>query len=252
MRKVYFFFFFLFLWAPAFALLASPAGAAEIEAAVAYWGQAPAGSLSYQGDNLDLKRNLNYGEQGKVQVRLKVHMPAFLPNAYFMATFSKFTAQSTLSHPFTFGQVAFNGGQTFSSILKLNHYDLAAYYSLLPRPVRGLVNVEAGVNARVVDFVAQIDQGATEVLQTSTIVVPLLYIGAQFKPVRSVSLEAETRGMVFAREHYLDIIGRVKFFPMRPFFVAAGYRYDEMRLKRHDINASVKLAGPFVEAGAAF
>ncbi len=181
-------------------------------------------------------------------------MPSFLPNVYFMATFSKFTAGNTLPHPFTFGGVVFNGGEPFFSITKLNHYDIAVYYSLLPKPVRekNRINVEAGVNARVVDYVAQIEQGGTEVQQTATLVSPLLYAGAQFKPVNTVSLEAEIRGMAFPREHFLDVIGRVKFFPVRPFFIAAGYRYDEMRLKRQDINASVRLAGPFVETGAEF
>ncbi|MDA8086991.1 MAG: TIGR04219 family outer membrane beta-barrel protein [Nitrospiraceae bacterium] len=253
MGRYLFRFFFVVLCAFASALLcAPPSYAARIEAALGYWGQSPAGSLSYLGDTLDLRRDLDYGEQGKVQARLKVRMPAFLPNAYFMATFAKFSSRNTLSHPFTFGGVAFNGGVPFSSVLKLNQYDIAAYYSLLPGPIRDLANVEAGVNARVVDYDAQVDQGAAEVRQTATIVVPLLYTGAQFKLLRQLSVEAEARGMVFSREHYLDIIGRVKFFPVRPFFIAAGYRYDQMRLKRQDVNASLTLEGPFMEAGAEF
>ncbi len=251
-----FLFFLLILLAPFLAVLfftAQPSYcASELEAAVAYWGQSPSGYVANPDDALDLRRDLDYHTEGKIQARLKVHMPLFLPNGYFMATFSKFTGQNTLSYPFRFDGAVFMNGIPFTSVTKLNHYDLAAYYSLIPFPLRDRFNVEAGVNARVLDLVVQIDQGALQAMKTSTVVEPLLYIGAQFKPVGPVSLEAEFRGMVFPKEHYLDVIGRAKFFPVRPFFVSAGYRYDEMRVNRNDINAYFKLSGPFIETGAEF
>ncbi len=229
-------------------LMPATSHASDIEAAAGLWRQEPSGDLSCSGDTLDLRRDLNYTKRDRFTARLKVHLPALLPNMYFMATFVKFKAENTLPHPFVFG-IPFAAGAPFTADTQLNHYDIAPYYSLVPRPARGIFNVDAGVNARVIDLKTSITQNGTFFIKSSTIVVPLIYIGARLRASSLVGIEGEARGMAFGSEHYLDLIGRIKILPVKPFFIAAGYRYDWMKIDRHDINVDARLAGPFVEAG---
>ncbi|MDA8085220.1 MAG: TIGR04219 family outer membrane beta-barrel protein [Nitrospiraceae bacterium] len=223
--------------------------AADIEAAAGIWPQEPAGNLSYLGDTLDMRRDLNYTHEDRFTARLKVHLPAMLPNMYFMATFVKFQGENALPHPFAFGGAAFAAGTPFSSETQLNHYDITPYYSLIPWPARRIFNVDAGVNARVIEYRTSVTQNNASVTESSTIVVPLLYVGARFRASSRLSIEGEARGLVFGSEHYLDLLGRVKLVPVRPVFIAVGYRYDSMRIDRHESNLDTEFTGPFVEAG---
>ncbi|MDA8388935.1 MAG: hypothetical protein M0Z58_09795 [Nitrospiraceae bacterium] len=175
-------------------------------------------------------------------------MPASLPDVYLMATFLRFQGENSMSHPFVFG-FPFQAGKPFTAETRLDHYDIAAIYSLVRPPERGLFNVEAGINARVIHFQTSITQGGTTFAFTDTFVVPLLYIGARFRASSLIGLEAEARGMAFGTEHYLDLTGRVKFLVLKPLFVAAGYRYERMKISRRDLSMNGGFGGPFVEAG---
>ena len=221
---------------------------AEIEAAAGGWLHEPSGSLSYLGEALDLRSNLNFTNETDIDARLKVHLPALLPDMYLMATFLKFQGENTLSQPFVFG-APFQAGKPFSAETRLNHFDIAAIYSLIPAHERGLFNAHAGINLRVIHLQASITQGGQADSFTDTFAVPLIYLGARLRASSLVRLEAEARGMALASEHYLDLIGRVKFFVLKPLFVAAGYRYEQMKIARHGFNMNAGFGGPFVEAG---
>ncbi len=231
-----------------------------LEVGVGYWRQTPSGTLEYKPvsttDNLDLKNDLNYDSKNKPFARVKVELPLFLPNLYFMATPMEFKGTGSKNASFTYGGQTFTGNVPFDSKLKLDHYDLAFYYPLpfLNTATLGVLNVELGLNARIIDFEGTIDQQstATTASKKMTIPVPMVYAGIQVKPIKTFSVEAEGRGVSYGANHYYDIIGRLKIKPVGPLFISGGYRYESIKIDQSDVKADIKFAGPFVEAGVQF
>jgi hypothetical protein len=80
----------------------------------------------------------------------------------------------------------------------------------------------------------------------------MFYLGAQLKPVKYLSLEAEARGIAYSSNHYYDLIGRLKVQPFGPLFIAGGYRYEEVKVDQSDVKANITLKGPFLELGLVF
>jgi outer membrane protein len=115
-------------------------------------------------------------------------------------------------------------------------------------------NLELGLNVRVVDFEAEVRQPSTGLSDSESITLPLpmLYVGAQLDPVEWLALEAEFRGITFDNDHMYDLIGRVKFRPKGPLFIAAGWRLQDVDIEEDDVRADVSFSGPFVEVGAEF
>ena len=80
----------------------------------------------------------------------------------------------------------------------------------------------------------------------------MVYLGAQLKPLKYLSFEAEARGIAYSSNHYYDLIGRLKVSPFGPLFVAAGYRYEKVKVDQSDVKVNIALQGPFLELGLVF
>lgn len=227
-----------------------------VEGAVGVWGQDPSGDLGYKGDSLSIENDLKYDTESKVFGRLKIDMPLWIPNVYLMATPVKFDGEGSKNISFSFGDKTFAANVPFSSSLKMDHYDVALYYGIpfLKTATLGIFNIEAGLNARIFDLKAEINQPSTGISDSKslTLVVPMVYLGAQLKPIKYLSLEAEARGSAYNSNHYYDLIGRLKVQPFWPFFIAGGYRYEESKIDQSDVKANITLKGPFLEAGFIF
>lgn len=114
--------------------------------------------------------------------------------------------------------------------------------------------MEVGLNVRIMDWQAEINQPSTGISESKslTLPVPMIYLGAQLKPVKYLSLEAEARGIAYSSNHYYDLIGRIKVQPIGPVFIAGGYRYEDVKIDQSDIKANITFKGPFLELGIAF
>ncbi len=251
--------FRVFAWILSLALIfvvPQIASAVGLEAAIGVWGQDPKGDLGYKGESLSIENELKYDSKTKVFGRVKVDMPLVLPNIYFMATPMKFEADGSKDINFTFGDKTFVANVPFSSSARLDHYDIGLYYGLpfIKTATLGKFNAELGLNARIIDFHAEIRQPQTGISESKslTIAVPMLYAAAQLKPVKLIGIEAELRGIAYSSNHYYDLIGRVKVRPIGLAFIAAGYRYEDVKIDESDVKASMRFGGPFVEAGFEF
>ncbi len=250
MKKIFIYVLYLF----SLFLVAVPCKsfALGLEVGVGGWMQMQSGEIGYKPvsptDSVDLGTNTKYQPYG----RIKIDMPLFFPNIYVMATPMNFDGSGNKT--FKFGDYAFTGA--YESKLKLDHYDLALYYSIpfLKTATLDVLNIEVGINARVIDFKAQVKElsTGTSVSESLTIPLPMAYLGAQVKPIKALSLEAEGRGIAYSSNHYFDVIGRAKVTVYGPLFVAAGYRYEKIKIDQNDVKADAQCNGPFMELGLSF
>lgn len=227
-----------------------------LEVAVGGWRQDPSGDISYKGEKLSLENELKYNSENKIFGRAKIDLPLWLPNIYLMATPIEFEDEGSKSINFTFGDKTFTANIPFTSSIQADHYDICLYYGLpfLKKATLGKLNAELGLNGRIIDFNAKIDQAATGIKESKnlTFLVPMVYAGIQIKPVKFIGAEVEARGIAFSSNHYYDFIGRLKIKPFRPVFISGGYRYEDIKIDEKDVKATLKFKGPFVEVGIEF
>jgi outer membrane protein len=221
--------------------------ATGIELAIGGWYQSPQGELSVDeissDDLLDLENDLNYDHEFGFLGRLKIDMPLFLPNIYVMATQMKWDETGQKSIDVKFGDFIVVGNQEFDSELKLSHLDVALFYGISPlkKATSGVLNIDLGVNIKIVDFKAEIDQGATGIKESESFILPIptVYVGVQIKPWDKIAFEFEGRGITFSGDTYIGLIGRLKVNPIGPVFIAGGYRYEAVDFDEHGVKVDV-------------
>lgn len=220
-------------------------GIVDIEAAVGGWYAAPSGDMQYKGTKSDLEDAFGFEEEFPISGRVKLDLPV-IPVIYVMATPLEFTGEVN-------GTITFNGEDFTTgadSKLRFDQYDLALYYGVpfLGLATLGSVHVNAGINIRVIDVEGEVD---TESM-SMTIPLPMLYVSADVSPIDAFAIEAEVRALSVGYGSVLSAIARLRLNALGPFFVTAGYRYEDMSVDKDDFEADIKISGPFAEVGLAF
>lgn len=242
--------------------MVSWAHAAGLEMAVGGWQQNPSGTLSYQASSIDdvlnIEDDLNFDTENRVLGRLKIDMPAFLPNIYLMAAPMEFEGTGRKSVNFTFGDQTFGANTDLYSKVKLNQYDISLYYGIpaLHTATAGVLNIDLGLNARIVDLSAEVS-GQTSGVDVSekeslTVVLPMAYLAVQIMPTDNFAIEAEVRGISISDNSLWSFIGRLRLNIAGPAFVAGGYRLDTLDIDTEDVVVDADFGGPFVEVGLKF
>ena len=241
-------------------LCTSTAHAFGLEVALGGWQQNPSGSLAYEAtginDYLDVEDDLRYDDEIRIHGRAKIDMPLFFPNIYLMASPTEFDGTGEKDVNFSFGGTTFSGSVPFYSKLTFDQYDVALYYGLpfLRTATLDMLNVDIGINVRIVDLEATIRQDGTSLSDeySATLAVPQVYVGVQLEPLDWLAIEAEGRGISISGNSMYSIIGRLRVKIFGPAFVAAGYRYDDIDVDEDDIKADFTIQGPFAEVGIRF
>ena len=231
-----------------------------VEIAGGAWYQSPSGNMSFDkttnADDLDLEDDLNYDDKWQPSGRLKIDMPLFFPNIYIMATPLKWDERGSKDVDFSFGGENFHGDIDFDSKLKMNHLDVALFYGLpfIKTATLDALNIDLGLNFRLMDVKAEIEQKDFGLKESESYFLPLpmVYAAMQIVPFEWLGLEFEGRGVAYSSNHYVSLIGRLKVKPFGPFFVAGGYRYDNVKIDYQDIDIDTEFEGPFAEAGFDF
>jgi outer membrane protein len=224
------------------------------------WQQNPSGEISYEAlninDQLDVEDDLDYDDEIRIHGRAKIDMPLFFPNIYLMGSPTEFEGTGEKNVTFNFGGTTFDANVPFYSKLKFDQYDVALYYGLpfLKTATLDMLNVDIGINVRIVDLDAEVRQDATGLYEQydATIPLPQVYLGVQLEPCDWFAAEVEGRGITISDNAVYSLIGRLRFKIFGPAFVAAGYRYDKIDVDEDDVVADFTMAGPFAEVGLRF
>lgn len=234
---------------------ATSAWGVGIEAAVGVWNHDPHGDFSFEGDNLSFEDDLKYSDKTRFTGRLNIDMPLMIPNIYLMATQMEFEGDGSKSGGFTFADATFSGA-SFHSKFSLSHYDVALYYGipLLKTVTWDVLNIDLGINGRVIDFDGEFNQSSTGINEnvSKTYMIPMGFAAIQVRPLDWLSLEGEARGITYDGNQYYDLIGRGKILFLDHLFVAGGYRYEKIFFDRSEVKADLEFSGPFAEAGIQF
>jgi len=238
--------------------MAVPAVDGEISAG--YIKQDISGWIQYKGDSADIDSDLNIGDESSYFIRAKLEHPVpVLPNIKLQYLRMKFTGDGTVNRTYTFGDVSVNVNDRVRTKLDLDHYDFVMFYNLPFIEALQVVDVEFGLNIRVIDFYAWLrDDTINEEDSISlTLPIPMLHGSVELKPVSFVSFLVEANGVAYQGNHYYDVTGEVRLKPVRTLavdlFIGLGYRYEKLKIDDvDDTSADVKVKQPYIQAGILF
>lgn len=212
-------------------------------------------TLTTRTDKLDFEDDCSFDPAVRPSGRIRVLISPYL-NFSFMATPLNFKGTGTLETPFYFLDALFEPYTEFTSHLKLTHYD-AAWFADLPEVPLGSdwsLHTETGLNMRMVYFHASISQEATGIAESfsSTVPLPMLYLGAQATHRNGFIMETEARGTRYSDDYAYDIIARLRYPIAGPLHLAAGFRHLYVDLDIDDIDSQGTFSGPFMETVLSF
>lgn len=228
------------------------AGLVGVEAAVGAWGVEPSGDFDFDGieSATDMEDVYGFDRETTPSARVRVELPLLIPNVYLMAT--PLTFEGTAEADFELADKQFAAGA--DTELRLDQYDVALFYGVpfIGAATMGMVNVDLGLNVRILDMEAEAKGGGIVEKGDLTVPVPLLFAAARFNLIGPFSADVELRGASFAFSQIISAIGRVKYHAAGPFFVAAGYRTERVEVDKDGFDVDVDFSGPFAEAGFSF
>ncbi len=219
--------------------------------------QFPSGYLSYKGVGLDIRNDLKYDRATMPIARVKLDMPLVLPNIYLTAAPLRFSGQGSKDIQFQFGNVAaFSANVPYDTDFQLDSYDATLFYGvpMLETATMDKVKVEFGINVRILDFKASISQTQTGLSQSKslTAAVPMGFFYFQLNPIEKIGIEGEVKGIAYGGSRYYNLTGRVKYRIVKLLFVAAGYKFDNLRIDQSDVRTDLMFGGPQLEFGLDF
>jgi outer membrane protein len=239
------------------ALAPSAAEAYWLDISAGYWNPEPTGGVAYslgviEEAKADLADDLGMEKEGIAQIRAKLDLP--LINFALMSTPLKYEGTGTMTQTVNFGGETFTATTPVTSKLDVNHTDIALFWGIpfLETATLNTLNVEFGLNARLVDVDASISGGGVSEQKSVSATIPMLYLGAQVTPTDSLSIEAEYRGISMDDNKYTDIMAMVKYKPVPLLYISAGYRTEKLELDEEGVTSDMEFKGPFAEVGLKF
>jgi outer membrane protein len=231
----------------------------EGEISAGYIQQKPSGWVQYKGDQVDVKDDLKIGDEDSYFFRAKLEHPVpVLPNVAFQYVKTDFSGSGRVTKVFRYGNrlVANN---VYSNI-KMDHYDVTLFYNLpfVGLATAGVLDVEFGLNVRVLDFKAHVKSSDVDETASVTAPIPMIYGAIEISPISLLSIKAEGKGVAYNGNSYYDLSGELRIKPITiplavDFFIGLGYRYERFKIDDiDDVSADIKIKQPYVTAGLLF
>lgn len=229
----------------------------EVETGVGISQITPSGNFSYKGIALDLKNDLKYDKVSNFTGRVRLDLPLFLPNLYISATPLKFDATGSKTVPFQFGNIpSFSANVPFTSTLKLDHYDFTLFYGIpfIETVTDEKLRIDVGLNLRIIDFKAEINQTQTGLNESKKLAVPVPmgFLALQLKPIEKLSVNSEVKAIAYGKSRYYDVNALVKYRILKFLFIGVGYKIQNITIDQSDVHTELEFSGPAAEVGFIF
>jgi len=241
--------------------LAPSAFALEAGVRGIYWGSAISGNVQtitngVSETDLDVKSDLGMNDENifNGEVFLKAG------NFTFRVAYTplKFTGSSVLSQPIDFDGNTFPAGTPVSSKLETKMVDGDVQWDLL-NPDLGVASMNLGVFLRLkyVDGSVELSSNnpVLPISATQDFRLPIPEVGAAagFGILKNiVRADARVCGMAYSGNHLYEGDAFLSVIPFPFLRLQGGYRYIDLKADESDINATLKIKGPYAGIQVAF
>jgi outer membrane protein len=225
----------------AFITIISTVGMADViggELNVGFYNHAPSGTVQYQGDVIDIEKDLKWENEGDVFIKAYLEHPLpIIPNIKVGYSTFGHTGSGSVNNSFQFGRKTFNLNTDINTRFDLKMYDLTLYYELLDN----WINVDAGINVKYID--GEIGVNGTDLITnlfinestTFQVPIPMLYGKVRLDvPSTDLSFQVEGNYISYDGNTFYDAEIGARYTLALGLGFEAGYK--TMKLKLDDID----------------
>ena len=206
---------------------------------IGYYQHTPNGTLQYQGDNIDLKDDFKWKDEGDVFAKLYIEHPIpLLPNIKLGYSSFGHSGSGTLNKSITFSNKNYAVNSKVDSTFDLDMYDLTFYYEIVDIGF----DLDLGLNIKYLDGSVSA-KGVTvgtppTVIDESTtfnVPVPMLYAKARVPlPGTDIAFQAEGNYISYSGNQFYDLEAGVRYTLALGLGLEGGYK--AMKIKLDDVN----------------
>ena len=212
---------------------------------IGYYGHAPSGTLSYKGDTVDLKEDLNLDTQSNLFLKAYLEHPLpFLPNIKVGYSNLTHSGDGQVSKRFTFGNLTFQPSTDLKTELNLKMYDIALYYEILDN----WLNLDLGMNLKYIDgYVSAQSLPHIKSVSNISFPVPMLYGKARFDvPTTDLSFQIEGNYFTYNKHEMMDLEIGMRYTFVVGLGLEAGYKQFTLILdKKDDLSVDADFSGMY-------
>ena len=205
---------------------------------IGFYNHAPSGSAQYQGDVVDLERDLKWENEGDIFVKAYLEHPLpIIPNIKIGYTSFGHTGSGSVDKNFEFGGTTFGLNTDIDTKFDLKMYDLTLYYEILDN----WLNLDLGVNVKYIDGTLSVkgtNIATQQLIDESAdfqVPIPMLYGKVRFDvPSTDLSFQVEGNYISYDGNTLYDAEAGIRYTFALGLGLEAGYK--TMKLKLDDID----------------
>lgn len=210
-----------------------------------YWAPAPSGDLSYEGDNLDLEKNLDFEREGAPHVYARAEFAMFMLDAHY--TRLDYSGQGkNITKRTRFGDIDLDDYTDISTEASMDMLHLGALFNL-PLPM-----LELGIGAGVhyIDGQAEIKANGLKEKGSASAPLPVAKARLHFSPPGlDLDLGLAGEGLAYSGHSFLDLRGTIGY-TLQDLFIGdlrleGGYRHISVDYDEEDLMLDTSFSGPF-------
>ncbi|MCP3922958.1 MAG: TIGR04219 family outer membrane beta-barrel protein [Desulfobacterales bacterium] len=229
-----------------------------VEGAIGISKSNASGKFSYKEDlTYDLESNMGFDDTDdeKETARIKLYLPLVIPNVYYHHYEMNFAGTAAASFEYAGQTIA----ATTASSLDIVVDDYALFYTIAPinLATAGIVNIEVGINVRLLSIDAEVT-GVTDDVDFS-VPIPQIFAAVQIDiPMIPIILHGEYRSLSIDDDNECtSITGRLVLelpipLPLGEVFIAGGYTKDIYKIDHDNVKADTEFETYFLELGYKF
>ena len=205
---------------------------------IGFYNHTPSGSAQYQGDVVDLEKDLKWENEGDIFVKAYLEHPLpIIPNIKVGYTNFGHSGSGSVDKNFEFGGTTFGLNTDIDTKFDLKMYDLTLYYEILDN----WLNLDLGVNVKYIDGTLSVkgtNIATQQLIDESAdfqVPIPMLYGKARFDvPSTDLSFQVEGNYISYNGNTLYDAEAGIRYTFVLGLGLEAGYK--TMKLKLDDID----------------
>jgi len=225
----------------------------DLDVQAGLWQPQPTGTISSNGDEIDVEDDLNYEENDTNTFMVGLEHPVpLLPNVHVRHFSSSDNAKGEVQSKREFRGVTYKENTKVRSEYDITMTNATFYYS----PLNNWIQLDLGITARQVDMRVLIEErdGSNSREASAKAVVPMGHIGARFDvPLAGLYVSGEVDAISAGDSSFQDAKAAVGYKFFDTFEIEGGYRRLSFDLDDvDDISADTDFQGAYAVATLRF
>jgi len=187
-----------------------------------FYSHSPSGTATYDGDTVDVEKDLKWEDEGDIFVKAYLEHPLpLLPNIKVGYTNFSHEGSGTINESFRWGGEIFSVNDRLDTSFEMDMYDFTLYYEILDN----WLNADVGLNVKYLDGTIDVSSTLQDESTDFSLPIPMIYAKARVDiPTTDLSFQAEGNYVTYDGHTLYDLEVGARYEFMLGVGVEAGYK----------------------------